>query len=367
MRLKHIKDADKIIMSSPYLVKNPCEYKGKWNKFFGNDNKIEIEVGTGKGKFIISKALENPNTNYIGIEKYDSPLVSAVKKLETLHINNLKLICFDAFNINDVFDHEDVLQETMIVRVKKTPIAPESVTITSTHGNHDFHDIHFYQAPYRAVVTGKDDYVLILSNDTDKETVAQLSHFNYTLPDIGLKMRTGLTVDFRCRELLSDNKTDDTVPLFYSQHIKNGKVVFPVSKQGEYIKTTQNSLLQKNTNLLFVKRFTSKEEHRRLQPAVYLSSEFKEYSKISTQNKINFICGEKDLSTEQVFGLYVLFNSTLYDNYYRILNGSTQVNSTEINRIPIPELSIIEQMGKDLLAMHNMTETACNHVMEKYL
>ena len=53
MRLKHIKDADKIIMSSPYLVKNPCEYKGKWNKFFGNDNKIEIEVGTGKGKFII--------------------------------------------------------------------------------------------------------------------------------------------------------------------------------------------------------------------------------------------------------------------------------------------------------------------------
>ena len=106
MRLKHIKDADKIIMSSPYLVKNPCEYKGKWNKFFGNDNKIEIEVGTGKGKFIISKALENPNINYIGIEKYDSPLVSAVKKLESLKLNNLKLICFDAFNISDVFDHE---------------------------------------------------------------------------------------------------------------------------------------------------------------------------------------------------------------------------------------------------------------------
>ena len=93
-------------MSSPYLVKNPCEYKGKWNKLFNNDNKIEIEVGTGKGKFIISKALENPNINYIGIEKYDSPLVSAVKKLESLKLNNLKLICFDAFNISDVFDHE---------------------------------------------------------------------------------------------------------------------------------------------------------------------------------------------------------------------------------------------------------------------
>ena len=106
MRLKHIKDADKIIMSSSYLVKNPYDYKGKWNKLFNNDNKIEIEVGTGKGKFIISKAIENPNINYIGIEKYDSPLVSAVKKLENLELNNLKLICFDAFNIENIFDKE---------------------------------------------------------------------------------------------------------------------------------------------------------------------------------------------------------------------------------------------------------------------
>ena len=106
MRLKHIKNADVIIESSPYLVKNPTEYKGKWNTLFNNENKIEIEIGTGKGKFIISKALDNPSVNYIGIEKYDTPLVSAVKKLESINISNLKLICFDAFNINDIFDKE---------------------------------------------------------------------------------------------------------------------------------------------------------------------------------------------------------------------------------------------------------------------
>lgn len=106
MRLKHIKDADKIIMSSKYLVKNPCDYKGKWSELFNNDNKIEIEIGTGKGKFIISKAINNPDINYIGIEKYDSPLVSAVKKLDELELNNLKLICFDAFNIENVFNNE---------------------------------------------------------------------------------------------------------------------------------------------------------------------------------------------------------------------------------------------------------------------
>lgn len=106
MRLKHIKDADKIINKSAYIIENPEEYKGKWNKLFNNENNIEIEIGTGKGKFIIEKAIQNPNINFIGIEKYDSPLVSAVKKLEELDINNLRLICYDALTIDSIFDRE---------------------------------------------------------------------------------------------------------------------------------------------------------------------------------------------------------------------------------------------------------------------
>ena len=98
MRLKHIKDADKIINRSTYIIENPEEYKGLWNKLFNNDNNIEIEIGTGKGKFIIEKALQNPNIN--------SPLVSAVKKLEELDINNLRLICYDALTIDSIFDRE---------------------------------------------------------------------------------------------------------------------------------------------------------------------------------------------------------------------------------------------------------------------
>ena len=106
MRLKHIKNAEEIISKSKYLVKSPRENKGNWNKVFNNDNNIEVEIGMGKGKFIIEKAIQNPNINFIGIEKYDSPLVSAVKKLEELEINNLKLICLDALGIEEVFDHE---------------------------------------------------------------------------------------------------------------------------------------------------------------------------------------------------------------------------------------------------------------------
>ena len=106
MRLKHIKGAKEIISKSPYLIENPKEYKGKWNKLFNNDNAIYIEIGTGKGKFITSLAIKNPNINYIGIEKFDSPLVMATKKVEDLNLKNLKFICFDASNIDEVFDKE---------------------------------------------------------------------------------------------------------------------------------------------------------------------------------------------------------------------------------------------------------------------
>ena len=106
MRLKHIKDAELIVSSSEYVINNPKDYKNKWNKLFKNNNPIEIEIGMGKGKFIISKAINNPNINYIGIEKYASPLVGAIKKLDGISIDNLKIICFDAFNINEIFDKE---------------------------------------------------------------------------------------------------------------------------------------------------------------------------------------------------------------------------------------------------------------------
>lgn len=106
MRLKHIKNAEEIIKKSQYLVQNPESYKGKWKQVFNNNNNIEIEIGMGKGKFIIQKALENPSINFIGIEKYDTPIVSAVKKLEELDIPNLKLIWYDALGIENIFDKE---------------------------------------------------------------------------------------------------------------------------------------------------------------------------------------------------------------------------------------------------------------------
>lgn len=266
-----------------------------------------------------------------------------------------------------VFDKEDVLQETIIIKVKKTKEKPDAVTISSTNSNKDFDDCRKIEVPYDLIVSGKEKYVYLVTNEEEVDVLRKLNKYNKTLPDIGLRMKTGLTVDFRNRDILRDTEEEGTIPLFYSQHIKQGQVKFPIQKEHEYILTNQRGLMQENKNYLFVKRFTAKEEPRRLQCGVYLSRKFPQYKKISTQNKINFIDGVlTDMSECLVYGLYVLFNSTIYDEYYRMLNGSTQVNSTEINNMPVPELDIIQEMGRKLLKTRDFSEQGCDLIMEGY-
>ena len=100
-----MRGADKIIESTEYILKNYKEYKGKYKKLFNNNNPIHIEIGMGKGDFIIGMAKKYPNINFIGIEKYDSVIVRAVEKI-TEEIPNLKLIRMDATEIEEVFYKE---------------------------------------------------------------------------------------------------------------------------------------------------------------------------------------------------------------------------------------------------------------------
>ena len=106
MRLKNVKGANEVIKASNYVILNPDNYKGKWNEVFNNNNPIHIEIGMGKGDFIIGMAKLYPNINFIGIEMYDSVIVKAVKKLEDEQLNNVRLIRMDARLIEDVFDKE---------------------------------------------------------------------------------------------------------------------------------------------------------------------------------------------------------------------------------------------------------------------
>ena len=109
MGLRNIAGSREVIAESKYTVKDPEQKKGLWKKeIFGNDNEIHIEIGMGKGRFIMDMAALHPNINYVGIEKYSSVLLRAIQKQEELQLPNVIFIRMDAEDITEVFDDSEV-------------------------------------------------------------------------------------------------------------------------------------------------------------------------------------------------------------------------------------------------------------------
>lgn len=108
MRLRNVKGSKEAIEASEFTVNQPKDYKGHWNEFFGNQNPIHIEIGMGKGKFLTELALQNPDINYIGIERYSSVLIRAIEKRKELELSNLVFICMDAKELCEVFGEGEI-------------------------------------------------------------------------------------------------------------------------------------------------------------------------------------------------------------------------------------------------------------------
>ena len=108
MRLRNVKGSREKIAGSEFVIHEPQSMKGKWHEFFENENPIHIEIGMGKGKFITTLAQQNPNINYIGIEKYSSVLIRALEKRAEIELDNLIFIRMDAEEIEEVFEKDEV-------------------------------------------------------------------------------------------------------------------------------------------------------------------------------------------------------------------------------------------------------------------
>ena len=108
MRLRNIKGADDVIAANEFVIKNPKEYKGKWNTIFQNENPIHIEIGMGKGQFIMELAKQNPDINYIGVERYSSVLLRALQKHEETELTNLYFLCIDAATVEEIFEQGEI-------------------------------------------------------------------------------------------------------------------------------------------------------------------------------------------------------------------------------------------------------------------
>lgn len=108
MRLRNVPGSRETIAEHEFVINEPENYKNKWNELFGNNNPIRIEIGMGKGRFITQLAKENPDINYVGIEKFSSVLVRALEKIEEEEYSNLLFIRMDAETITEVFGEGEV-------------------------------------------------------------------------------------------------------------------------------------------------------------------------------------------------------------------------------------------------------------------
>ena len=140
------------------------------------------------------------------------------------------------------------------------------------------------------------------------------------------------------------------------------------SDKPQSIKVCDSSkkLLLNNTNYVFVKRFTTKEEKRRIQCSMYFGLEYNT-EKIGVENHLNYIKKISGILTEQeVYGIFTILNSTFVDRYFRILNGSTQVNANEMNAMPLPDKNAIVEIGYKASKLLSLTPEICDRIICEY-
>jgi tRNA (guanine-N7-)-methyltransferase len=108
MRLRNVRGSREAIAENEFVIQDPMVCKGKWREVFGNEHPIHIEIGMGKGKFLLQLAQSNPDINFIGIEKYSSVLIRAIEKRKEISLTNLYFLRFDAEDINDIFEEGEI-------------------------------------------------------------------------------------------------------------------------------------------------------------------------------------------------------------------------------------------------------------------
>ena len=266
--------------------------------------------------------------------------------------------------------------ESRAVPIKKSFIAayingerPETVTVSTSYDNGKS-TVELGSLPYGFIVDELSGALTLPKSVEDTKIVRYISTFPETLDSLGLKMSTGLIVDSKCEGLLFTEPGEGTVPLIRAQSIKDGVTKFPQPIKRQYLAPVSPSLIQRNKNMIFIKRVPAKSDKRFLNSSVYLAAELAQYKYISTHNKINFI-DTKDKNAEMparlVFGLFALLNSTVYEKYISIVSKSRQINSKEMRALPLPPRNVIENIGMRLMAQRQSSVSACDSIVNPTL
>ena len=208
-------------------------------------------------------------------------------------------------------------------------------------------------APFSSLVPANDKgrFVHIVATNQDQMVVDRLSGFTCTLSDIGAEVSTGSVVDCQLRDDLRDVLTDESVPLLYPVHLSNGGIEWPkVSRKPNAIGISAKSkpkLWPQGGYFVIARRFSSKEEPRRIVASLYASDLPGDL--IGFDNKLNVFHNKKQgLDLNKAMGLFAYLNCTLLDKYYRLFGGHTQVNATDLRYFRYPPVDVLNRMGRQV-------------------
>lgn len=259
---------------------------------------------------------------------------------------SLKLI--HTFNSRSkVFGDTGVLQEAIIVRLDCAPEPKEViVSVSEDHTS----DVVYRHVPYEHVCTG--DFIFVISTPEAQQAVARMACVKSSLSDLGITVSTGKVVDFRNRDKLSHQHIEGAYPFLFSTHIKDSMVIHPVdnSKKPQWFvvgEPKDEKLLVPAGTYVLVKRFSAKEEKRRISAAVRMFE-----TAAAFDNKTNYFhVSGAGLEPDVAKGLALWLNSDDVDSYFRVFSGHTQVNATDLRQMKFPTLEELRGLGSDTLTV----------------
>lgn len=247
------------------------------------------------------------------------------------------------------FRSDAVLQENVIFRLIRKAEQTAVQVSSSTDGT--FSDIRTRCIPFSEVVSPDDkEFVIHLVPDDDEAVRNELARYSNTLDDIGLAVATGPVIDFRLKEHLSQEALPQSVPLIYPLHFENGLVVHPKegARKPNWLAANADTekWLMPSGHYTLVRRLSSKEERRRIVPAVF-DPEQVPCDRIGFENHLNvFHRGKSGIEPEVARGLAVWLGSKMVDDWLRRFSGHTQVNASDLRSLPYPDLNTLGAWGR---------------------
>jgi len=304
-----------------------------------------------------------------------------------IDISNIHL--FDSRS--NAFKRDKVLQETLImVGTAKTNNLPQQlnlqfdlannkkILISKSAGLSDLSQRSWMFYPLDSLVD-MDSYQKTLhlpSSTEDDDVIRTFRGWNMTLHKLGWEVSTGKIVDFRSKDFIVDQESKSTVPLFWLHNVHSMYYNWPDTKnvkgksKGQFYISTNESqkTLVPNKNYILLRRFSSKDDSKKLIAAPYLSEKWPQHIKLGIENHLNYIYKkEGSLSNNETLGLAALLNSELFDRYFRTFNGNINVSATELREITLPNIEIITEIGETILKKNNTHNVNIDQIVSDHL